>query len=317
MIGRAAPRTGSTPAGAPAGVHASTGERSVAEAAALLVAVIWAANFIVVKAANAEIPPVTFAAMRFGLASILLFGMLRLREGSIGLPAEVRWWIVGLGVLGFGAYQVLWTTGLRSIPAGNSALIVASAPVITAIVAGMVGADTITRRKLLGALVSFLGVAVVIVEGGGVDLGASLGGNLLSLAAAACWAVYTALASPYLARISSLRLIAWATLAGTAALIPLGVAQGIPVDWGAVSGGAWLGFAYSAILPAAISNVLVFNAIRLLGPARITAYQFLVPFFALVIGALFLAEPIVASQVLGGAVIVAGVLVTRSGRART
>jgi drug/metabolite transporter (DMT)-like permease len=58
---------------------------------------------------------------------------------------------------------------------------------------------------------------------------------------------------------------------------------------------------------------VVFHGVKLLGPTRVTAYQFLIPFFAVVLAALFIAEPIRPTQILGGLVIVAGILVTRSG----
>jgi len=105
----------------------------------------------------------------------------------------------------------------------------------------------------------------------------------------------------------------WSILAGAAVMAPLGLVQAAGTDWSAVSGAAWAGFLYSAVFPAALSNVVVFRAIRLLGPSRISAYQFLVPFFALVISAAVLSEPIGPAQVAGGLVIVAGVFVTRSG----
>ena len=63
---------------------------------------------------------------------------------------------------------------------------------------------------------------------------------------------------------------------------------------------------------AGLANVLVFHAIRLLGPTRITAYQFLVPFIAVVLGATFIGEPIRTAQIAGGAVIVGGVALTRA-----
>jgi len=64
-------------------------ERRIAEAGALLVMVVWAGNFIVVKSANREIPPVAFAFLRFSLAAGGLLIALRVREGSIWLRARL------------------------------------------------------------------------------------------------------------------------------------------------------------------------------------------------------------------------------------
>ena len=57
--------------------HSTARERRVAEAGVLAVMVFWAANFIVVKAANEQIPPVTFAFLRFGIAALTLLLALR------------------------------------------------------------------------------------------------------------------------------------------------------------------------------------------------------------------------------------------------
>ena len=62
---------------------------------------------------------------------------------------------------------------------------------------------------------------------------------------------------------------------------------------------------------AGIANVFVFNAIRLVGPTRVTSTQFLVPAGAVVLGAIFLNEPIRPVQVVGGGIIIAGVALTR------
>jgi drug/metabolite transporter (DMT)-like permease len=72
-----------------------------------------------------------------------------------------------------------------------------------------------------------------------------------------------------------------------------------------------LGIVYAGALAAGIANVFVFNAIRLVGPTRVTATQFLVPAGAVVLAAIFLDEPITAGQVAGGAIILLGVWLTR------
>lgn len=277
----------------------------------LLVVVAWAANFIVVKAANQEIPPVAFAFFRFSAAALLLLAALRLREGRVGMGwAEVRP-ILALGAVGFGVYQILWATALQSIPAGDSAFLIAATPVMTAVLAGIVGSDTLSRPKLVGAVVSFLGVGIVIVAGQGLALTASVVGDGLTLGSALCWAIYVSYGAPVLARHSPLRTTAWAMVGGAVVLAPLGLVQVAETSWGSVSAGTVGAFLYSAVLPAGVANVVVFHAIRLLGPTRITTLQFLVPFVAVLLGAAFLAEPARLGQLVGGAVIVLGVAVAR------
>lgn len=265
-----------------------------------------------VKAATREIPPVAFGLLRFSLAAALLFVVLRWREGSVRMSLREVAPILGIGAIGFGGYQILWATALQVIPAGDSAFLIAATPVLTALLAVRAGSDTLTPRKLVGALVSFVGVGLVVAAGPGLELGTSLAGDALTLGAAVCWAVYTAWGASILVRHSPLRTTAWAMVGGSLVLAPIGLVQAAGTDWAAVSGGAWAGFLYSAILPAGIANVVVFHGVRLLGPTRITALQFLVPFIAVLMAAAWLSEAIQPAQLLGGAVIVTGVAMART-----
>jgi drug/metabolite transporter (DMT)-like permease len=267
-----------------------------------------------VKSAVAVLPPVGFTFLRFALASATLLVLLRWREGSVGLPRRDLVAICSLGALGFGVYQILWTTGLKTIAAGDSALIIASTPVLVAFLAVLARSDVLTPAKLVGGVVSFVGVAAVIASGQGLTLGGSLGGEVITLVAAVCWALYTAFGAPFLRRYSPLRTTAWATVAGTLVLAPLAAAQLTTVDVGAALTPGVLGAVlYSGFLAAGISNVIVSNGIRVVGPTRTSAYQFLVPALAVVLAFVFLSEPIRPGQVIGGLVIVAGVLITRGG----
>jgi drug/metabolite transporter (DMT)-like permease len=278
--------------------------------------VVWAANFIVVKDAIGTMPPVAFTMLRYGLAALALLVILRWYEGSVSLPRPDVARILILGGLGFGLYQILWTTGLQYIPAGDSALIIASTPVLVAVLAVVAGADTLTPMKFAGATLSFLGVVVVIAAGVGITLGSSALGSALTLAAACCWASYTAFAAPVLRRHSPLVLTTWATIGGVIVLIPVGMVQllapgviGTELADQAVP--IVLAIVYSGVLAAALANVIVFNGVRLLGPTRVITLQSFVPPMAVVMAFVFLGEPIRPAQVVGGLIIVLGVAMTR------
>ncbi len=224
--------------------------------------------------------------------------------------------IILLGGLGFGCYQILWTVGLQSIPAGDSALLIAATPVLTAVIAVLIGTDTLTPLKGTGVVLSFLGVVIVVAAGVGIELSGSPVGFALTLGAALCWAVYTAFGAMLLRRHSPLILTALATVGGTLVLAPVGLAQlASPgaVDLDAAGGllPILLAIGYSGIFAAGLSNVIVFNGVRLLGPTRVTTVQALVPAMAVVLAFLFLSEPIRPGQVVGGAIIVTGVGLTR------
>ena len=181
--------------------------------------------------------------------------------------------------------------------------------------------DVLTTAKIVGGLTSFLGVAVVIGTGQGLTLGSSIAGEAITLLAAFCWSAYLAFGAPFLGRYSPLRATAWATISGTIVLAPLAVGQLSAAGLSSIPPDVILAVLYSGFLAAGISNVVVQNGVKVIGPTRTAAYQFLVPALAVVLAAIFLSEPIRLGQIIGGIVIVAGVLITRgtllAGRLRT
>jgi drug/metabolite transporter (DMT)-like permease len=278
--------------------------------------VLWAANFIVVKDIIGVLPPVGFTFLRYLLASIALLGILRWSEGTIRLPTPGLVRILLLGGLGFGIYQVLWTVGLLSIPAGDSALLIAASPVLTAVLAVVIGTDTLNPQKALGVVLSFAGVVLVIAAGVGIELSGSPIGFALTMAAALCWATYTAFGARVMRRHSPLVLTTWATIGGTLVLAPVGIAQllapgALGPEQAASLPGIAFAIAYSGLLAAALANVVVFSGVRLLGPTRVMTLQSLVPAMAVVLAFLLLHEPIRPVQVVGGGIIVLGVALTR------
>jgi drug/metabolite transporter (DMT)-like permease len=288
--------------------------RRLAEAAVLAVVVLWAANFVVVKAVLADVPPLVFTGLRYVVASVTVLALLQWREGSIGLPRRDLLILVGLGVTGFAAYQMLWTIGLTQITAGDSALLIATTPVLVAVIAAAMGTDTLTPPKVVGAVVSFGGVALVIGGGKDFSLGTSLTGDLLTLAAAVAWAVYTSLGAKVVRRISPLKATAWSVTGGMLALVPL-------AGWQAATSAPFglqlphaLAMLYSGFFAAGVANIAILHGVKVLGPTRVTVLQYGVPPIAVALGALVLHEPIRPAQVLGGVIIVLGVVITRRTR---
>jgi len=283
----------------------------------LLVMVIWGANVVAVKAALSDVPPILFAFVRFGTAFLVLLALLWWREGSVGLPRRDVVPFLLLGLAGFGLYQDLWATALGRTTASNSALITAATPVSTMLIAAAVGSDTLSPAKLVGAFIGFSGVVAVVGATHGFGFTGASAGDLMTLGATISWACYVAFGAPVLRRHSPLRMATWAIGFGCLGMLPFAAWQATSFDVSRIHAGTvglWL---FCALLAAAAANVVMFEAVKVLGPTRAMLFQFLVPAFAVAMAAIFLGEAIVAGQVAGGAVIVLGILVARSRRLGT
>jgi drug/metabolite transporter (DMT)-like permease len=277
----------------------------------------WGANVVAVKAILADVPPILFAFLRFGTAFLVLLAVLRWREGSVGLPRRDVLPLLLLGLAGFGLYQDLWATALGRTTASNSALITAATPVSTMLIAAAVGSDTLSPAKLIGAFIGFSGVVAVVGATHGFGFTGASAGDLMTLGATISWACYVAFGAPVLRRHSPLRMATWAIGFGCLGMLPFAAWQATSFDVSRIHAGTvglWL---FCALLAAAAANVVMFEAIKVLGPTRAMLFQFLIPAFAVAMAAVFLGEVIVAGQVAGGAVIVLGILVARSRRLGT
>jgi drug/metabolite transporter (DMT)-like permease len=286
----------------------------VAELAILLVMLTWGANVVAVKAVLADMPPILFAFVRFGTAFLVLLAVLRWREGSVGLPRRDILPLLLLGLAGFGLYQDLWATALGRTTASNSALITAATPVSTMLIAAAVGSDTLSRGKVLGALIGFTGVVAVVGATHGFGFTGASAGDLMTLCATICWACYVAFGAPVLMRHSPLRTATWAIGFGCLGMLPFAAWQASTFDLSRIHASTVGLFLFCALLAAAAANVVMFEAVKVLGPTRAMLFQFLVPAFAVALAALFLGEAIVVGQLAGGVVIVLGILVARSRR---
>jgi drug/metabolite transporter (DMT)-like permease len=286
--------------------------RHVAELAVLGVMVTWGANVVAVKAAIADMPPVFFAFSRFGMAFLVLLVVLKWREGSIGLPRRDVVPLFLLGLAGFGLYQDLWATALGQTTASNSALITAATPVSTMLLCAAVGSDTLSRAKVIGGAIAFSGAVGVVVATHGIGFTGASAGDLMTFAATVCWAFYVAFGTPVLRRHSPLRTATWAIGFGCLGMLPLAAFQAATFDFARIQPGTIGLLLYCTLLPAAAANVVMFEVVKVLGPARTMLFQFLVPAIAVIMAAIFLGEAIVVGQLIGGVVIVVGILVSRS-----
>jgi drug/metabolite transporter (DMT)-like permease len=274
----------------------------------LLVALIWGANFVIVKAAFAEIPPLAFAAVRFTIASIALALLLRWREGLGPWPAGQSWRLVGLGFVGHTLYQTLFVLGLARTTAANSAMLLSTTPALVALFGASLGIERVSRRAAGGIALAMLGIALVMTPRGAGFSMRTLSGDALTLASVVCWASYVLGVRKMGERFSALRLTTLSMLTGTPGLLLLGAPQ---LDFSTVGWRAWGGILYSAFFALVIGYLLYHRAVQRIGSVQTSIHGCIIPIIASLIAWAALGEQPTLRQGLGAALIISGVLLTR------
>jgi drug/metabolite transporter (DMT)-like permease len=275
-------------------------------------AVIWGANFVVVKYATHIFNPVAFTGLRVGVAAIFLLGVAFV-GGGITLPRRDVIGLLLLGVLGNALYQLFFVLGVARTRAGNASLIVGAAPAFIALVARARGMERVKKVTLVGIGLSVVGVALVIVGSANESSGTTtLLGSLLVFLGVICWTLYTIGLQSYATRIDIIQLSAITLVGGAIPLFVVSAPALISTNWSAVGIGGWLAVFYSSVISMGVAYFFWYRGLRVLGPTRTAVYSNLQPIVALLVAWAFLIETPTIFQGVGAATIIAGVFLTRT-----
>ena len=279
----------------------------------ICVALFWGGTFIAGRIVAKEIPHLIAAAGRFLVACSLLLLLAWRMEG--GLPKLNRQQIhatFGLGATGIFLYNICFFAALERMPAGRSALFVALNPIVTALALAMLFGEKLGLKKWLGIAIAFVGAAIVITRGdllsAAHDISNSVGsGELFMLTAVCAWAAYTILGRHALKGLSPIAATTYASLWGLL-LLGIGALFQLPqldrshLTWPVLAAIFYLG-AFGTV----IGFVWYYEGVKRIGPTRTAVFNNLVPVFGISFSALLLGEPILASMVIGGVLVIAGV----------
>jgi drug/metabolite transporter (DMT)-like permease len=275
----------------------------------LLMVLIWGSNYSVVKASLTEILPQAFNALRLIISSTV-FAAAMLYQGWPRI--ERRDWVrlIVLGAVGHFVYQACFMGGLARTTASNSALLIGCSPVAVALASAIAGHERVTRAQWAGVLLSVSGVYLVV--GRQANFGsASLVGDVLTLGAVACWAVYTVGARDLLTRYSPLTVTGLTMLLGTALYVPATTPELLAMDWGRVHAWAWVALVLSALLALNLAYLIWYTSVQRIGNIRTSVYSNIIPLVAMSVAALTLGERLTGAKIAGAACVLSGVALTR------
>jgi drug/metabolite transporter (DMT)-like permease len=281
--------------------------RTIAELGVLAAMATWAVNFTVVKAAVLAWPVLPFSALRITAAGLLVLLWASFRRANVGMSRRDLGAAALFGVIGQGVYQLLWAGAFGTINAGTSALLIAVTPFLTAILASLLRIDPLKPAVAVGGIIAFAGVVAVALGEGAGAFGGETTGILMTLGAAACWAVYLLAGARVIPRAGAIAWTAWSMIFGGVALFGTALATGEFTDLVAPPPVAIFGLLFATLGSSSLANVLYFTAVPIVGVSRVASFQLLVPFLAVVVSAIVLNEAPAPIQAVGGALILLGI----------
>ncbi|MBX9634089.1 MAG: DMT family transporter, partial [Magnetospirillum sp.] len=140
-------------------------------------AMLWGANFNLSKPVIAEMNPLVAGAARFVIAALVMLAVMAVKRETVPLIRHAKPYGV-LGLVGIGGFNLLFFLGMQDTSAVNGALIMATNPLVTALLAAVILGERPNQRHMMALPVALVGVAVVLL-GGGATLALSQGDALM------------------------------------------------------------------------------------------------------------------------------------------
>lgn len=278
--------------------------------AAAVNGILVGAAMVATRSVVDQAGPITLAVLRYAVGVLILAGPAL----ALGWPRFAGRDLLPMALLGigqFGVLIVLLNYGLQFISSGRAALIFSVFPLLTMLLAALLGRERLTIAKSLGVALSIAGVAVAVGEGAtahGAGDGELLGALAVlasALIGAICSVYYRSYVERYpTAQVSAFTMLASVLALGVAAILSEGLLEHFPrftvAGWGAV---LFIGCA------SGLAYFLWLFAMARATPTRVTVFLSLSPVTAAALGALLLAEPISLRLLAALALVVAGLIV--------
>lgn len=275
--------------------------------AASITVVLWASAFVSIRASADHFDPGALALGRLLTASVVLGAVLLVKK--VPVPPRQAWpGILASGLLWFGLYMVVLNWGEQLVDAGTAAMVVNIGPIVIALLSGWFLKEGFPPMLLAGMGVSFAGAVVVglSTSSGG---SASLGGVLLCLTAALAYGAGVVLQKPALSYASPIQVTAYSCFVGALGTLPF--AGQLLRQLGDAPAHATLNVVYLGLFPTALAFSTWTYALSRTTAGKLGATTYAVPAVVVLIAWLVLDEVPGWLTLLGGAICLAGVSVSR------
>ncbi len=266
----------------------------------LLVCLIWASNYFVIKAVLPFVDPITFALLRAVLGGLFVFAIGGYAVRGIG-RGDVLWLAV-LGLFNVALFLIFLNVSLETANAGVDSTLVYTQPVLVAVLAPLVG-EAMTTKRVAGIAAAFAGIVVIFLPS--ILSSTLVVGDVYALLASLSWAIAIILFKRWRTGINATAVTAVQSVIGGAFILPA-LALGhpflnpVPIFW--------LYLAYNVVLSSGLAYVIFWRVLSRMPAAQFTSYFFLVPVFAVIIAsAIQLSTPPV-NEVAGTALVALGII---------
>jgi drug/metabolite transporter (DMT)-like permease len=294
--------------------HSSADDsRRSAYAVMLLQSLFASGTHLVAKVVVGAVDAFTLTLIRSLIAALAMVLLLFVRGDRLSIRREDYWLVLGLAFLAVPVNQFLFLFGMRYTTPSNAALLYATTPILVVLFSRWFLGEQLTRRKIAGVILGFIGVAVVILERG-VDASMQyLFGNVILYVAVLAWGLYTVLGKRLIAIYGAVHASSITLIGGTLLFIPLGLLSAVRFPYGSLSAANWLEILYLGLITSVVSYLLWYFALARIEAGKVALFANLQPILTTIMAVVLLGQDITVPFLLGGTIAIAGVIVAQFG----
>jgi len=270
--------------------------------------IFWGTSFIATKVALKELSPETIISLRLIIASVFLFitAILLKKDFSINLKSHGFIFILALIAV---FHLMIQVTGLKYTTASNTGWIIGTAPIFMAILAAIFFREKIGLLKISGIIIAMFGLLLLIGKGNitNVDLIKNKG-DLLVLASAFTWGVYSMVNKKISLSYSPLMTILYLFIMMAVIIIPFNLNAAIVNSVDHLSVNGWISILFLGLFCSGIAYVIWAYSLRELESAKVGAFLYFEPLVTVLAAWVLLSESITVLMILSGVIIIFGVI---------
>jgi len=293
-------------------VAGSSPSRAVTYALLASLSIVWGLGFVAIRVADLELSPTSLALLRWLIASAGFLVILPFTKSKVRFEKQDLSRLLVLALTNVAGYNLAVNYAEKSISSGLTSILVTLGPVFMVVLSSFILRERIGKRVVYALMLAVLGSILLSIAN--LDLnGSAIGGSAEAVLGALFYAVFTVVSKPLIEKYGALSVCIWASVLGTAFLLPFASA-GFIHQVSALSLEGWSALLYLSIVSSVVGYSVYYTMIGRGAISTLSVQLYLIPIVSVIAGVLILHEQVTVLMLIGGAATLAAVGLARMNR---
>jgi drug/metabolite transporter (DMT)-like permease len=278
----------------------------------VLVNIFWAASSIAAKEALLQLSAIEIITLRFGIALLIVVGLALVLKGpgSLKIDPKDLPMFVFLSIVSVSLGFFLQVEAISRTTVTNFSIEFNMSTFLIMLMGAAFLGERLTRKRMLGAAIAF-GGAVLIISGGRLDLSSHLAGDLIGLASAVSFGLFTIASKRISRKYGIMTILSYTFLFGIIELLPFYVFYTPMTPLSSLSAVSWSSILFLAVLCSVFCFLVYTHGLKKLKASDVAMSIYVNPLAGVLLAILLMGEALTAYTVAGGALVMAGMYLTQ------